>query len=314
MKLNFFKKDSTEAEKLSLIPEYAGLWSRWLLVFSFHFISSVIFWSFIEKDYFVTILSIIPIFIPFTALILFIIAVLKGFYWYSLPILIYFILKVISRNLGIINSQKILNEEKTLSDDYKVISVFDGIFHDLILILFYITLYAEKYILSICLLLLFLFYEIHQFYLVIKLTKPTIIMDNIFKDKSLDELIDYADKNISRAKELSGFEIDNTRSNIENEYYENGKLKFNCPRDKDGRKNGEYTMYYETGELYSKGKFKDDVLDGLSILYFKNGNKSSEFNYDKGILHGAFTLYYESGKIQENGEYKNGIIIKDNFF
>ena len=73
---------------------------------------------------------------------------------------------------------------------------------------------------------------------------------------------------------------------------------------------GIYIDYYNSGKIQNKGTLLNGKLNGELIVYFKNGNKKSVFNYKDGILHGDWTEYYPNGALMNSRIYANGKIIK----
>ncbi len=78
------------------------------------------------------------------------------------------------------------------------------------------------------------------------------------------------------------------------EFYENGE------------KNGLFTTYYPTGEIYEVIKWANGVKDGGSITYFQNGLIMSSVSYKNGKEHGPVISYYYTGKKRIEGFYNNG--------
>jgi antitoxin component YwqK of YwqJK toxin-antitoxin module len=88
-------------------------------------------------------------------------------------------------------------------------------------------------------------------------------------------------------------------------YWKNGKLKkegqvFN------GKANGLWKFYYETGEKQSETYYKEEVRHGHTVHYWPNGIKKGEGDYFNGELHGKWTVFHDNGKMERQGEMKNG--------
>jgi antitoxin component YwqK of YwqJK toxin-antitoxin module len=64
-----------------------------------------------------------------------------------------------------------------------------------------------------------------------------------------------------------------------------------------GKKEGEWKIYYATGQLKEIRHYKNDTLNGQSIEYFPNGNLSSKATYKNGILIDSFFMYYSNGQV-----------------
>lgn len=119
------------------------------------------------------------------------------------------------------------------------------------------------------------------------------------------------------------------KNNIE-ENYPNGKLKSTVP-SKNGLRNGHMKIFYETGELWYEGVWKDDFQQGLWKLFFENGDIKRENTFKDGNkiyqkeyylgnkIHfegkfredneneiGKWVYYHENGKLQKEEVFKNG--------
>ena len=67
-------------------------------------------------------------------------------------------------------------------------------------------------------------------------------------------------------------------------------------------KHGDFIFYYNTGNIYSLKRFKNDSLHGISEWYFENGSVASSEMYSKGNLI-CIVFFDEDGNILE-GEHK----------
>lgn len=56
--------------------------------------------------------------------------------------------------------------------------------------------------------------------------------------------------------------------------YDNGKLE------------GEYTKYFENGNVHMKGQYVNGAKDGLWTEYHLNGNRAAVYSYKNGLQHG----------------------------
>lgn len=74
----------------------------------------------------------------------------------------------------------------------------------------------------------------------------------------------------------------------------------------EGESNGPFKSFFDTGELYRTGSFKDDELDGERITYFRTGEISYKENFSAGELEGEYLSYYENGQIQAQGSFLEG--------
>ncbi len=90
--------------------------------------------------------------------------------------------------------------------------------------------------------------------------------------------------------------------------YKNGNLLSKGLIDEAGYYQGYWEYYYLTGELKSKGNYKDSKKIGEWIYYFKNGNIEQKGKFDaNGKFTSKWTWYYENGKILREEEFLKGI-------
>jgi len=54
----------------------------------------------------------------------------------------------------------------------------------------------------------------------------------------------------------------------------------------NGIKHGDYNYYYETGELWQRGDYKNGELDGLWKIYYREGALKQKINYINGSREG----------------------------
>jgi S1-C subfamily serine protease len=91
--------------------------------------------------------------------------------------------------------------------------------------------------------------------------------------------------------------------------------------DENGKPVGKVEDYYISGELQWKGYFsyvdkydnRKDINEGLSIWYYKNGNKSRESTMSNNKENGLTTYWHEDGTLERKMNFKDGELI-DKFF
>lgn len=123
-------------------------------------------------------------------------------------------------------------------------------------------------------------------------------------------------------------EFDTAGNVIKGYVFENGWLRYEGITDMNGLRQGIWKEYYQTGELRSKGNYKNSKPIGewkyyftdksIEILgYYNNkGHKDGEWlwfypsgdtmvvaNYDDGDFEGIYTEYDEDGQILVHGKY-----------
>lgn len=126
-------------------------------------------------------------------------------------------------------------------------------------------------------------------------------------------------------------EFDEEGNVIKSYGYENGWMRYEGILDMNGKRQGLWKEFYETGELRSKGKYVNSNPVGVWEFYFtdKNieiiggydnkGRKTGEWlwfytngdtmmvaNYESGQLDGDFVEYDENGKVVSKGVYVEG--------
>ena len=75
---------------------------------------------------------------------------------------------------------------------------------------------------------------------------------------------------------------------------------------KNGKKNGPSRIEMEPGINEIIMNYKDDLLFGECIQYYRNGSVMNVMNYSDGVLNGPFNSYSENGMLQLSANYKNG--------
>ena len=91
--------------------------------------------------------------------------------------------------------------------------------------------------------------------------------------------------------------------------YPNGNLMEQYEVSKEGKMNGEYKSYYETGKLREDATMKEGDYIGKRVLYFENGDVDTEENYvSPGILDGEYKIYYKEGGIHIVKNYKDNVL------
>ena len=87
-------------------------------------------------------------------------------------------------------------------------------------------------------------------------------------------------------------------------YWNNGNLKSKTNHDKDGKRTGEWNLYYETGELKEYGSYEDGKKIGRWNEYYYNGERKKRTYYRNGLITEKST-YYENGRMMITGDFDN---------
>lgn len=74
---------------------------------------------------------------------------------------------------------------------------------------------------------------------------------------------------------------------------------------KDGIMNGLTRMFYANGQLNKQGNYKNGKFHGKWEGWYEDGTKSFEINHAEGLLDGAYITYYKNGNMKEKGVYKD---------
>lgn len=75
---------------------------------------------------------------------------------------------------------------------------------------------------------------------------------------------------------------------------------------KNGRKHGDYHLYFQGGQMKEKGQYKRGQQQGEWHSYHENGVLRSSLFYKAGVKEGVFSEYYESGNKKAQGRFLRG--------
>lgn len=100
--------------------------------------------------------------------------------------------------------------------------------------------------------------------------------------------------------------------------YKNGNIKEIIAIDLEGRKSGDYKLFYSNGKVKEKGDFRRNKKTGMWYYYYENGKRKiieiytgnhliqfEQFNKE-GKSHGEYSRYNNDGTLYRQGFYKNG--------
>ncbi len=74
----------------------------------------------------------------------------------------------------------------------------------------------------------------------------------------------------------------------------------------DGRWEGIYRKWYQSGQLKGEGNFENGKYHGLVRVWYENGQLQVESNYENGKYHGLGRMWYEDGQLQVEWNHENG--------
>ncbi|MGQ9847718.1 MAG: toxin-antitoxin system YwqK family antitoxin [Bacteroidales bacterium] len=89
-------------------------------------------------------------------------------------------------------------------------------------------------------------------------------------------------------------------------YDDNGNLIAEGIVDSLDRKQGDWKMFYETGNIKAKGKYINDIQTGTWIYYYPDGKIEQIGNYKKGKIDGKWIWYYPNQQILREEYYDLG--------
>ncbi len=81
-----------------------------------------------------------------------------------------------------------------------------------------------------------------------------------------------------------------------------------CEKIVDGHplKHGPFVLYRDDGSTMITGFYKDGKQDGEWTIWYQNGQKKSVDHYRNGVQEGEHIGWYASGQIAAKGMYRNG--------
>ena len=75
---------------------------------------------------------------------------------------------------------------------------------------------------------------------------------------------------------------------------------------RDGKREGSWLRFYDSGQMLFKGKYKNGEADGSWVFYYDNGRVSEKGEYRNGKRDGSWVGYHDNGQLWRKGAYKNG--------
>jgi len=73
----------------------------------------------------------------------------------------------------------------------------------------------------------------------------------------------------------------------------------------NGKKEGVWNYFYDTGELKQETEYSDGIENGLYKFFSKDGALLIISTHRNGLLNGEWTEYYEDGRLKEIGYYND---------
>jgi len=91
------------------------------------------------------------------------------------------------------------------------------------------------------------------------------------------------------------------------EHHPNGQLKFRCKLDREGRLNGKYVEYYDTGVVAVETTYKKDEISGKYASFHSDGEPWITTSYKNGVISGKYVERRDGGERTISGVYKRGL-------
>lgn len=94
--------------------------------------------------------------------------------------------------------------------------------------------------------------------------------------------------------------------------YRDNEVEYEFYLNRKGRKvaHGDFTVFYgESNKVYFRGKNKDDKRNGEWTEYTRDGKKRGAISFKDGLLDGVFKAWYLNGQLKVKGQNKRGVQI-----
>ncbi|NPD83876.1 hypothetical protein HNS38_03850 [Lentimicrobium sp. L6] len=112
---------------------------------------------------------------------------------------------------------------------------------------------------------------------------------------------------VRRQKDFDEYQETVPINKLQTDYYKNGNKKYEVFMI-DGKLEGWYKIWYESGELDSEIEYHNGMRNGLMLEYYKNGQISARMLYDNGNCINDSTInWYDNGQVKSrflNGEFE----------
>lgn len=86
-------------------------------------------------------------------------------------------------------------------------------------------------------------------------------------------------------------------------FYENGQKRMEGEYNREGKKDGKWTYWYENGNKWSEGYFSEGLNHKERTTWHENGNLHYTGVYDKGKRVGVWKFYNEEGEMVKEIDY-----------
>ena len=124
------------------------------------------------------------------------------------------------------------------------------------------------------------------------------------------------DPQTGRLKSIGGYrngkkegvhrEYDDQGNVTGSQVYSNGIMLAEGIYDEQGRRQGLWKFYYETGELKEQGRYRNDKREGTWKYYFKDGEIEQVGDFANDLPEGTWRWYYPNKQLRLEEEYVDG--------
>ena len=134
-----------------------------------------------------------------------------------------------------------------------------------------------------------------------------VIIRNIYRDKSDDEIRDFINVLVSKYSHSQILlEMTDNKSRVKRIIkHPNGKIYIDSS-EKDGKLDGPLKSYYESGKLQLEVNYDMGKVIGLRKEYNSQGILVDESNWKNGIENGPAKLYHDNGNLKQEEDRKKG--------
>lgn len=107
--------------------------------------------------------------------------------------------------------------------------------------------------------------------------------------------------------ESKGMMIGKNREGKWQYFFSDGKTLMSVENYKNDLLEGEFIVYYKNGKITEISNYKNGKLHGNRKRFADDGHIVEDLNYENGIAHGPAKLYDEKGDLYGKGNYENGL-------
>jgi len=97
------------------------------------------------------------------------------------------------------------------------------------------------------------------------------------------------------------------RVNSSRMYDSNGNLIAEGIVNQEGDKLGDWSYFYASGKIKSKGRYNNNRRVGQWLYYYKSGNIEQKGNFKRGAPHGLWKWYFNDGVLKREEYYNFGL-------